>query len=159
MGFTWFQFDAPPYADSGRGHSAVSVPITSSIAQLHKSYGTWHVFTACPTNAALLLFARIAVIILIEWRDTELLPIIVIDQSCSSVRQAVLAVLCWGGHARSRHEETGFWPTFAFVFASAFTQIDNLSTLVTPQITTQQKLLPGSILVPAVAPKAYEAVL
>lgn len=87
MGFTWFQFDAPPYADSGRGHSAVSVPITSSIAQLHKSYGTWHVFTACPTNAALLLFARIAVIILIEWRDTELLPIIVIDQSCSSVRQ------------------------------------------------------------------------
>lgn len=34
-----------------------------------------------------LLFARIAVIILIEWRDTELLPIIVIDQSCSSVRQ------------------------------------------------------------------------
>lgn len=23
---------------------------------------------------------------------------------------AVLAVLCWGGHARSRHEETGFLP-------------------------------------------------
>lgn len=102
-----------------------------------------------------LLFARIAVIILIEWRDTELLPIIVIDQSCSSVRQ--LFSPCYaGGHARSRHEEAGFLPAFAF--ASAFTQIDNLSTLVTPQIT-KQKLLPGSIPVPAEAPKAYEAVL
>lgn len=83
VGFTWFQFNAPPYADSGRGHSAVSVPITSSIAQLHKSYGTWHVFTAYPTTAAVCQDRGHH----IEWRDTELLPIIVIDQSCSSVRQ------------------------------------------------------------------------
>lgn len=103
-----------------------------------------------------LLFARIAVIILIEWRDTELLPIIVIDQSCSSVRQLFSPCCAGADMLAPATKRRVFLPAFAF--ASAFTQIDNLSTLVTPQITTQ-KLLPGSILVPAEVPKACEAVL